>query len=132
MDPVPQEASKPICRLERELIIRDFFSTFNNALRNPEGPASIAAFLHPEVVYRPSRCHSAVGRDAVTRVCERLREAFEVFVIEIDSLLVGEELVLVEHAMRVGITDATPQVLMGFSSFRITDGLISEWHQVHA
>lgn len=129
MDPVPQEASKAIRRLERELIIRDFFSTFNDPLRSP---ASIAAFLHPEVVYRPSRCHSAVGRDAVTRVCERLREAFDVFVIKIDSLLVGEELVLVEHAIHVGITDAREQVLMGFSSFRITDDLISEWHQVHA
>lgn len=131
MDPVPQDAGKAICRLERELIVRDFFSTFNDAFIHRQGTASIAAFLHPDVVYRPSRCHSAVGRDAVTRVCERLREAFEIFVIEIDSLLVGEELVLVEHAIRISTTDAAPQDLMGFSSFRITDDLISEWHQVH-
>ncbi|WP_455904837.1 nuclear transport factor 2 family protein [Microbacterium sp.] len=131
VDPTRETAGGAICRLERELIVRDFLATFNAAPRDAEGTASIAAFLHPNVVYRPSLCHGAVGRNAVARVCEQVRGAFETFVIEVESLLVGDGVILVEHAMRVGLIGVPVQNLMGFSSFQISGELISEWHQVH-
>jgi hypothetical protein len=132
MDPVRETALNGICRLERELLIRDFMTALNDAPHGEPGAAHIGSFLHPDVVYKPSPHRFATGRDAVVRLCREVREAFDVYFIEIANLNVGDAVTLVEHTAWVKLEGAAPQELMGFSSFRVTGHLISEWHQVHA
>lgn len=132
MDPVHETALSGFRRLERELLIRDFMNALNDAPRDDEGAAQIGRFLHAAVVYKPSPHHSAVGRDAVVHVCREVREAFDVFFVEIEHLTVGDEVALAEHTAWVKLEGSPPQELMGFSSFRFEGHLISEWHQVHA
>lgn len=132
MDPVRETALNGIRRLEREFLVRDLLTALNDAPHDAHGITQIGSFLHPDVVYKPSPHHSATGRDAVVRLCSEVRAAFDVFFLEIEHLVVGDDITLVEHTAWVKLEGTAPQELMGFSSFRFTGHLISEWHQIHA
>lgn len=132
MDLKHVSAVSGIRRLEREFLIRDFIEALNVAPRSPEGIARMETLLHPDVVYRPTPTHSARGREAVLRVCQEVRTAFDVLKIEIETLAVGHDTARAEHSVQVKLLGGPLHELRGSSSFRFDSDLIREWHQFPA
>lgn len=132
MDPMHESAVGAIRCLERELLVRAFLATLNDSRLSDRHQRAIGSFLDAEVTYRPDLHHHAHGREAVVQIYKDIHGAFDVFHIEIVDLLAAEDLVIVEHRSRVELEGQPPQELMGFSSFRLSGDLISEWHQIHS
>jgi hypothetical protein len=130
MDPIRESALSVVRELERELLVRGFIAALND--QQFGASAQLEGFLHPDVTYRPSPTRAARGRDEVLRICEEVHQAFAVFFVRIDTLIVGDEVTLTEHTSRVGLAGGPAHDLMGFSSFRFEGNLIIEWHQIHA
>jgi len=129
VDPIHESPHSILC-LERELLVRDFIAALN--ARRYECSSAIELMLHEDVVYRPATNRCIHGRDAVLRMCDDLHDAFDAFIIAVDSIVAEDELVLVEHTTCAKLETTGIHEVMGFSSFRFQSELIVEWHQVHA
>jgi len=129
MEPT-HESSRSILCLERELLVRGFIAALNE--RRFSRDCEMELLLHEDVVYRPSASRCVRGRDAVVRMCDDVHDAFEAFILSVDSIVAEHELVLVEHTAWAKLAATGIHEVMGFSSFRFQSDLIVEWHQVHA
>jgi limonene-1,2-epoxide hydrolase len=129
MEPVHESPHSIVC-LERELVVREFIAALNE--RRFARGSEMRLLLHEDVVFRPSANLCIHGRDAVIRMCKDLHASFDAFVISIDPILAEDEVVLMEHTIWAKLKTTQIQEVMGFSSFQFQNGLIVEWHQVHA
>lgn len=126
MDPIDHEAFTGIERLELELIVRDFVTILNDGTVRDLHP-----FLTEDVRYKPAPDKLVLGRDAVSAMISELRSAFIEWRTTLLSVAVTGHVVLTEQEMILGLPETGPQVLMGFSSFRLDGFRICSWHQVH-
>jgi limonene-1,2-epoxide hydrolase len=127
MDPLSKHTLSGIERLELELIVRDFVSVLNAGCFS-----EFAAFLHDDVVYRPSGHQVLRGRTAVVQMCRNVVDAFEVACVEMTNVAVDGDVVLAEEWTRLKLRGKPEHWVMGFSSYRFEGFQISEWRRMHA
>lgn len=127
MDSLRPHPPTGIEKLEYELVVRALVSVLN-----AEAFAELPAFLHQDVVYRSSGQHTVRGPSGVVTLCRDIATTFPGVCIEIRSVAVDDNVVLVEEWMRLGLPGEQPQWVMGFASYRMRGLLVAEWRRMHA
>ncbi|WP_191621693.1 nuclear transport factor 2 family protein [Microbacterium caowuchunii] len=127
MDSLRPHPPTGIEKLEYELIVRDLVNVLNAGAF-----AELSSFLHEDVVYRSSGRHAVRGASGVVTLCQDIATTFHGVCIEILSVAVDDNVVLVEEWMRLGLPGEQPRWVMGFASYRMRGLLVAEWRRMHA